>query len=367
MEGNLRGFSLPVLAQAFTGKHLAYDGTIDGSLKAAGDLKAKGTTGYSAEARLAIIPGQRGVPVSGSLNAGYTGATGTIDLAKSYVALPNSRIDLSGSLNKRIDVNLVSRNLNDFLPAANFASSKPQAALPVTLQGGTATLQAQITGNLSAPNIVSHIAVNRFAVEQRSFDRFAADLAASPSGAAIRNGLLTRNTLQTTFDASIGLRKWSPVPRSPLTANLSMRNGDLADLLSLAGEASIPAAGQLSADVHIDGTYGDPLGSATLQIVNGSAYQQPFSRLYANVNLSDQLITLSTLELDTAGGRINVNGTFQHPRDSFTVGHAQFHVATRERAACERKTSTTAGRGSARNDPAQRRCRSRPAKRQQPV
>ncbi|MBV9302610.1 MAG: translocation/assembly module TamB domain-containing protein, partial [Acidobacteriaceae bacterium] len=60
----------------------------------------------------------------------------------------------------------------------------------------------------------------------------------------------------------------------------------------------------------------------------GSAYQQPFQRLYANIGLSDQLVTLSNLELDAAGGRVNLNGTFQHPRDSFTVGHAQFHLAS---------------------------------------
>ena len=226
-------------------------------------------------------------------------------------------------------MNLVSHNLNDFLPAANFGAAKPQTSLPVTLQGGTANLQAQITGDLSAPHITSRIALDHFAVEQRSFDRFAADVAANPSGAVIQNGLLTRKTLQTNFDASIGLRKWSPLPQSPLTANVTMRNGDIADLLGLAGESSIPASGNLNADVHIAGTYGNPLGSASLQVVNGSLYQQPFDRLYANVALTDQLITLSNLELAAAGGSINANGTFQHPRDSFTVGHAQFHVATR--------------------------------------
>lgn len=329
VEGNLRNFSLPALAHSFTGKRLGYDGTLDGSLKAVGDLNAKGTSGYNAHAALAIVPGNRGVPVSGELSVSYVGARDTVDVGKSYLVFPHSRLDLSGALNQRLDVNLISHNLNDFLPAANFASSKPQTSLPVSLQaGGVAAIQAQITGNLAAPHIVSHVALDRFAVEQRSFDRFAADLAASPSGAAVQNGLLTRNALQTTFDASIGLRKWSPVASSPLTANLSMRNGDIADLLSLAGESGIPATGNLTADVHINGTYGDPLGSATLQVVNGSAYGQPIDRLYANVNLSDQLITLSPLELAAAGGRIDVNGTFQHPRDSLSVGHAQFHVAT---------------------------------------
>ncbi len=329
VEGGLHNFSLPVVARALTGKRLGYDGTLDGSIKARGDLKSKGTTGYAAEASLGIAPGTRGLPLSGHLYANYVGASGSINLGNSYLALPNSRLDLSGSLNKRIDVSLVSHNLNDFLPAANFASKTPEASLPVSLQpGGAATIQAQITGNLSAPHITSHLAVNRFAVEQRGFDRFAADLAAEPSGAVIQNGLLTRNSLDTKFNASIGLRKWSPVPSSPLAANLTMRNGEISDLLSLAGESSIPASGNLSADVHINGTYGDPLGGATLQVVNGNAYGQPIDRLYANVNLSDRLITLSPLEIAAAGGRVDLNGTFQHPRDSFTVGHAQFQVAT---------------------------------------
>lgn len=328
IEAGLHNFALPVLAAAFTGKRLGYDGTIDGSLKAQGDLRAKGTAGFAAQARLAIAPGARGVPVSGRLDANYNGASDTVDLDHSFIALPNSRVDLSGALNQRIDVNLVSHNLNDFLPAANFGAKTPETSLPVALQGGAATIQAQITGDLSAPHITSHVEMNRFAVEQRSFNRFALDLAASPSGATIQNGLLTRNALRTNFDASIGLRKWSPLPSSPLAANLTLRNGDVADLLSIAGESSIPAGGTLAADVHVNGTYGDPLGSATLQVVNGSAYEQAFDRLYAKVNLADQLITLAPLELAAPAGRIDVNGTFRHPRDSFTTGHAQFQVTT---------------------------------------
>jgi translocation and assembly module TamB len=338
VEGKLQGFALATLAQAFTGKRLGYAGTLGGSLKAQGNLKTKGTTGYTAAIRLDIVPGHGGVPVSGRLDTDYFGARDTVILNKSYIAMPNSRLDLSGALNQRIDVNLTSRNLNDFLPAENFgASGKPQTALPIVLQGGTAMLQAQITGNVSAPHITSHLAMNRFAVVPppgtppagaRLFDRLALDLATSPSGAAIQNGLLTRKTLQTNFDASIGLRKWSPVPRSPLSANLSMRNGDLADLLSLTGKASVPASGIVSADIHVSGTYGNPLGGGSLQVLNGSAYQEPFDRLYTKIDLSDQLITLSTLELAAGSARIDANGTFQHPRDSFTVGHAQLHIAT---------------------------------------
>ncbi len=328
VEGHLRNFVLATLSQTFAGNRVGYGGILSGNIEGKGDLKAKGTTGYSATVRLAIVPGHQGIPVSGRIAADYSGSSGTMSLNRSYIAFPHSRLDLAGSLNKRIAVNLLSHNLNDFLPAVALSSpGKPMTELPVTLQNGTASLQAQITGNLSAPHIASRVALDRFAVEHRSFDHFSLQLAASPSGATIDNGVLTRKTLRTDFDAALGLRKWSPVPRSSLTANVTLRNGQVADLMSLAG-SSVPATGALTADIHIKGTYGNPLGYLALQVLNGSVDNQPFDHLVTRADLTDRLITLSSLELAEGAARIDVNGTFAHPSGSFSVGHAQFHVAT---------------------------------------
>ena len=71
MEGTLRNFSLPVLAHSFTGKRLGYAGTINGTIKAQGDLKSKGSTGFAAQANLAIAPGRGGVPIGGKLSINY--------------------------------------------------------------------------------------------------------------------------------------------------------------------------------------------------------------------------------------------------------------------------------------------------------
>lgn len=330
LEASLRGFSLPRITAAATGKQLGYDGTLNGTVRAQGDLQAKGTSGFNAQANLNIAPaspvGRQGVPLNGLITARFAGARNALDLGKSFLALPHSRLDLTGSLNKSLDLNLVSRNLNDFLPAANFGAAQPQTSLPITLTGGIASLQAQIKGNLAAPQIQSHLAVDRFAAEGRAFDRFGLDLAASPSGATVTNGSLTRPGLQTAFDAAIGIRKWSPLPQSPVTANVTIRNGEVADLLSLAGESSIPASGKLTGDVHLNGTYGNPLGSAQIQIVDASAYNQPIDHLLLNVDLADQLIKLSRLELSAAKARLNADGTFRHPRESFSTGHVDLHV-----------------------------------------
>ncbi|MBV8810000.1 MAG: hypothetical protein JO033_15115, partial [Acidobacteriaceae bacterium] len=329
LEGTLRSFSLPTLASAFMGKRLGYDGILGGTLKAQGNLKAKGASGFSANTNLVITPGTEGVPVSGRLTADYFGTSGAIDLGQSYISLPNSRLELAGSLNKRIDISLISHNLNDFLPAANLASSTPQTSLPVSLRsGGRASLQAQITGNLSDPSVAGQVKMTSFTVEQRPFSQLGLDVAASPSAASIQNGILTSQDLQTNFDATVGLVKWKPLPRSPVTANASLRSGNVGNLLALAGQSSLQASGQVAADVHLNGSYGDPSGNAVLQILNGSVDQQPFSKLYTGVNLQDQLITLSDFELDTAGGRVTASGTFRHPPDSFMVGHAQVQIAS---------------------------------------
>ena len=327
LETGLRGFYIPGVVAAVTGKNLDYSGTINGTLRAQGDLKAKGVTGFSGQANLSIVPGNRGVPLSGRLTARFDGARNLLDLGKSYVAMPHTRLELSGALNRQIDVNLLSRNLNDFLPAANFGAVKPQTSLPVTLTGrGTAALQAQIKGDLSAPRIQSHLAVNNFAAEGRAFNRLALDLKASPSGASVTNGALTRRGLQTAFDASIGLRKWSPIPRSPLSANVTIRDGNIADLLSLAGDSSVPATGQLAGDIHVNGTYGNPLGSAKVQIADATAYDQAIDHVYLNVDLVDRLIKLTNFEVAAAGAQLNADGTFRHPSDSFSTGHLDAHV-----------------------------------------
>ncbi|MFL6416911.1 MAG: translocation/assembly module TamB domain-containing protein [Bryobacteraceae bacterium] len=328
VEGALRNFSLPVLVSSVIGKPIGYDGSMQGSLRARADLKAKGTSGYTAETNLTIVPGVRGVPVSGRLNVKYNGPHDTVDLGDSFIALPHSRVTMAGTLNRELDIDLNSRNLADFLPAANFGAAKPVDSLPVELQGGALSLRAQVKGKLSAPQVVGHLGLDHFAVEGRSFDQLGLNLAASEINAAVTDGVLARGRLRTGFDANIALKKWTPVAQSPLTANLSLRNGDVADLLALAGQANIPASGELNGDVHINGTYGNPLGNANLQVMNASAYQQPIDHVLVNATLADQLITLNRFEVAAGGGTLAANGTFQHPPDSFATGRAQVHVAT---------------------------------------
>ncbi len=324
VNGNLRNLDLQTAARAFGQKGLPYDGVVSGPLRAQGDLKSARAKLAVANANLSIAPGRRGIPVTGKLNAEYNGETNNISVANSYIALPNTRLNLSGSLNKQVNLDLTSANLNDLLAA--IPGSKPA----IRLEGGKARFTGSVTGGLNAPRIAGHLAVTQFSVEGRRFDSLAADVAAARNRAAVSNGSLQRGPMQAQFAAAVGLRDWSPKPNQPLQATASIRNGDLADVMVLAGQPPAGYAGALSMDASVGGTIGNPTGSANLQVVNGMLKDEPFDRLQARVNMADQLITIPAASLQAGNAQITATAEFQHPRDSLDTGQLHAHVQSNQ-------------------------------------
>jgi translocation and assembly module TamB len=312
-QGNVRHLDIQTAARAM-GVQTDYDGAISGPIDVTGDTKAPGTKGITGTAHLTVAPGNRGIPVSGRLNAQYSGANDNLALDNSYLALPHSRITLNGSVGKQIDVALTTRSLNDFVPGT-----------PVVLNG-EAGFKGAITGNISSPRVAGHLAVNGFTVEGRSFQTLTADVAASSANAAISNGSLTRGTMQASFTGDVGLNNWSAPPSAPLAANVKVVNADLADAMALAEQPTLGYSGALTANAQIQGTVGNPQGAATLQVLNGTIDSQKFDQIQAQVNLTDQLVTVPAAFIQSGNGRVNVTGEYRHLRDSLSTGTAHAHV-----------------------------------------
>jgi translocation and assembly module TamB len=318
VDANLRRLDLAAAARTM-GQNLPYDGTVSGPIFAQGDLRIPGTKSMAARVRLAIAPGRRGIPVSGRLVAAYNGATDNIDVSDSFLALPHTRVTLSGSIGNRLNVGVNSRHLHDLLAAV-------PGARPVSLDGGQLNLTAAVSGRLSTPRINGHLAMDRFRVEERRFDTVGADFQAASTGAAVANGSLGRGAMLAQFHGSVGMRDWQPLPNQPISLQASVRGGDLADVMALAGQVSSGFTGTLTADANISGTVGNPRGTAGLQIVNGTVENEPFDRLQAQVNLADQLITVPSASISSGTGRVDLTTEFHHPRDSFASGQLHAHL-----------------------------------------
>jgi translocation and assembly module TamB len=314
VHGNLKNLDL-----AASMAHLPYGGVLSGPIDVAGNLDP-GIRGLRAQAKLSIAPGSHGIPVSGNLSADYSGAKDDVTIQKSVLTLPHSRLSLDGSVGSQLNVALTTTNLDDLFAAL------PQGANPrIALNGGQASFTGKITGGLRAPSVSGHLTATRFTIAGRQFDSIDADASLTKDAVAIENGSLSRNTMQARFSGSLGLRDWKPLPdaslmSTPVSGNASIQNGDLADLLALAGQPSSGYSGQVNANVSVYGTLGNPTGAGSLMVTNGVLHGQPFDRAEAHVNLTDQLVTVPSAFVQLGPARVNLTGDFRHPRDRFGTG-----------------------------------------------
>ncbi|MEO8593900.1 MAG: translocation/assembly module TamB domain-containing protein [Candidatus Solibacter sp.] len=318
LSGRLNHFDIAELARTFAAKPLGYDGLISGPLQAQGSVKTPSS--MMAHVVLGIAPGKRGIPVSGKIDADYNGRADTITLARSFLALPNTRVDLQGALGRSVQVRVVTRDLGDLQPLAG--------DLPVKFNpGGSAIVTATATGSLSSPRVSGDVLATRFSAEGRPFTRLATSFDLSRSGAEVSNGSLSQGALQATFAGAIGLRNWKPVDSAPLRADVSVRNADAQDVLALAGQsASVPLSGALTADVHVNGTLGDPLGNAQLSVVRGAIQGEPFDSLSVNAVMTHGAITVPSLALIAGSSRIDANVAYQHAPGTLSQGTFRAHV-----------------------------------------
>ena len=320
LDGRLQGFRIETLARMFLHRQVGYAGAVSGPLQVAGNLKKLADVDVRANLSIAPVPGAAGeIPVSGRVDLAYNGAADTVLLNRSYLLLPHSRLDVSGSLNRQIAVRLTTRSFADFSPVTS---------VPVVLAAnGSAVVNATVTGRLSAPRIDGQLNMTNFAVDGRPFTALAANVAASSSGVTLTNATLTRGTLQAQFSAALGLRDWKTEPYEPLRADAVVRHADVRDLLAIAGQGGLPVTGELAADAHVTGTQGSPQGNADLTVVNGSIDGERFDQAVARVAMTDRAIDLSTLQLTAGAARVEASGSYVHPVNDLAHGvvTAQVH------------------------------------------
>ena len=323
LAGRLQNFDIETVARTALGRRLGYNGVVSGPVEANGNVKNIGD--LVARANLAITPAAaraNDIPVSGRLNADYNGRADTVSLGASYVALPHTRVDLSGQLGRQIDVKLVSHNFADFAPLGE---------IPITLSpGGSATVNATVTGKLNAPHISGAVLMTNFAAQGRPFTRFSTDVAASPSGVALSNALVARGPLQMQLSASAGLTDWKPLPKNPLRVDATVRNADVKDVLALAGESSVPVSGAFTMDAHVNGTIGSPSGTVDASATNGLISSEKYDALTLQARMTPDAITVPALTLTSGAARIAANATFQHPVDDLKQGAITAHVAANQ-------------------------------------
>jgi translocation and assembly module TamB len=315
INAKVTGLDVREVAALGTAKPIPYDGLISGTVDLSGRIRDLSRSGLvDATAKLTIAPVPVGPVVHGEISAHYTDSLAKLELGHSWIALPNSRVDVTGTLGSSLDVKVDTKDLNDLLPALSGHT------LPFTLRNGSAGFEGTVTGALDDPHIGGHAELRSAVYEGRLVDSASADVTASKNQASAANVSLVYDGITASGGGSIALTDWATTNASAVTGNATAGNMDLSHVITLAGYKDIPVTGTLSATAHVAGTLGQPVGGADVTLAKGLIYQQPYDSVTGHMQLVNaDLQTVSGIFV-SGSKRVNFDVSYSHAGQVLPAG-----------------------------------------------
>lgn len=307
VSGKLDHFDAQTLAGLGGVSKLPYDGVLSGPFDATGKLRETDYHQLMAGATLDVAPADGSLPVHGNVAAHFDGMTGTVELGRSWLELPHTRVDVSGVLGRQIEVQFQSRDLNDLAPVTRTLK------FPARLDpNGSVAFNGTVSGALPDLRIAGHATVQNAAWNGQKVDSLAGDFTAVRSQATVNNMAVAARDLHASVTGSIGLTAWQPVDASAVNANIRITDADVTKLLALAGENQVSVTGAITTTAQISGTVADPHVAADLTMTRGRIYDEPYDRLTGRAQYVNGSAQTLTAEIDA--GRKRVNATLKLDR-----------------------------------------------------
>jgi translocation and assembly module TamB len=332
LNGEAANFDIHQIASLATREKLPYDGLASGPVFVEGRISELKNNRFTATSRVNISPARAGIPVQGLLDVKYNGLRDTLDLGQSFIQLPNTRIDIQGTLGQTLNVRAASTNLDDLLPLIQ-AVNKPGTALPIILTPrGLVTFDGTVTGKIENPVIAGHAGGANFIVRGEKIDSVNADLTVQANQLTVSNGQLRQGVLAATFSGTAGLRDWNPENSLPLAATLSLQNAGLQDLLGLAGQNTLKASGTLNATARVTGTLASPQATADLSLLRGKLEGEPFDRLTAHLDAPNRGLQTLRAQMNAGAKQVNLTAGYVHADQDLLKGELTFKVTTNKLA-----------------------------------
>jgi translocation and assembly module TamB len=309
LAGQLENLDARLLAGVGGVAALPYDGIVSGPFDATGKLQESNFHSIVAGATLEVSPAPNSLPVHGEVTATYNGETGTVELGRSWLELPSTRVDLAGVIGQRLDVKVQSRDLSDLSPVASVER------LPAKLMArtGSVAFNGTVSGPLADPRIAGHAAIQNATWNKQQIDSLTGDFTAMKTLATVTNAALMSNNLRARITGSIGLSNWQAVTASAVDANVQLVNADLGKLLALAGQTHVPVSGTLNTTARVTGTVGDPHATADLTLSRGQIYGEPYDSATGHAQYLNSGAQLLTASVDAGRKRLTASARFDHP------------------------------------------------------
>ncbi len=320
-KGRIDRFDLRRTAKLETSRPLPYDGVVSGPFEVTGRIDSLKP---DVHAVLDLAPAGTGPAARGQVTIHYDAARSTVELGQSWIQLPNSRVDVSGTLGQRLTVKADSRDINDVLPALDLIPDFKLPAVAFT----AASFNGTITGPLTDPKIAGHATTDGFTYNGQKIDSMAGDVTVSSSNAATSNAVVKYAELRGQGSGSIELRDWKVSDASAIAVSADVKNADISKLLAMAGNKEVEVAGTLSTTAQITGTLANPVANADLTLTKGTIYAQPFDSITGRLQSADRKTQTLTGLFVSGPKRVNISGRFEHAATIFSAGTLDFNLTS---------------------------------------
>jgi translocation and assembly module TamB len=260
--------------------------------------------------------GSRTVPVNGVVDLTYDAARKSASFLPSHLRTGKTGLTLSGTASRHSDLTVTvdSTDLHELssiiseIARSSPDKQSPNQSRPYDLDG-TGRFKGQITGSIwEAWTIRGDISTNAFEVQGSKWKALRASIEVGPAKAEVRNGFLQdHGSGEINFNGNTTLRNWAFDPSRPISVQANWKRLSLAEMVRLA-RADYPVSGSLSGEVSIEGSEEHPRGHGSLNLVQGSLWNQPVKSISADFHGDkDTIFTNTQINLPAGVGNAQLS------------------------------------------------------------
>lgn len=291
---------------------------IDGTFRAdsAGPLNPNLRVGLSFTLTPPAQPPAGAIPVTGALRGSAEPFRSVARIDQVDIQLPGNRVQANGTVHGQrgaLQYAVTSTDLSQLQPIVALFTSKP---LPPF--SGSGTLKGNVTGRLNAPQVAFVLQLQHPAYSRYTLDAIQANGTLRPDGLTLAHARATLGKQQILASGTVGLQRFQLTSASPLALSVTGEHLDIATLQKLAGK-NYPAGGQITLQVSVTGTRGNPSGNGHVALRKAFWKQQKIDQAQANVQLSHNRIFARNLKVSAGQSVITGNASWGFSDDTYTV------------------------------------------------
>jgi translocation and assembly module TamB len=292
--------NIQALVNAAASKDLQITGAANGKVDASWRKTFETLVAHADAEFKGTVTKAQSAPLSeeGSVHAKYSAAKQEVAFDESYIRLPQTTINLNGTVSKAasLNVQVQSNDLRELETTFSAFGAVPQ---PLGL-GGSATFNGTVRGSTIDPEIGGQLSATSLKIKGTEWRTIRTTVDANPSHVALRNGGIVpaSNHGRITFNLSVGLDRWTFRDTDPLQIDINATQLNIAEIKNLGGIEK-PITGTLAANVSLHGSELNPIGEGTITLTQ--------------VTISDEPIQSATVDFQGTGDEIRAKVGLRMP------------------------------------------------------